>query len=110
MSYRVPHLDAPWADTINLSTVDPRLLVAARERSFTMLQGVLPPLTGAPFLTGWNRIRRDDSTDRGPVLRCPSLHLYLNQRCGAWCRRSYRRCAYRSRSPAMTSPAIRCAS
>lgn len=32
LSYRVPHLDAPWADTVNLSTVDPRLLVAARER------------------------------------------------------------------------------
>jgi hypothetical protein len=32
MSYRVPHLDAPWADTVNLSTLDPRLLVAARER------------------------------------------------------------------------------
>lgn len=32
MSYRVPHLDVPWADTVNLSTLDPRLLVAARER------------------------------------------------------------------------------
>jgi hypothetical protein len=32
MSYRVPHLDAPWADTVNLSTLDPRLLIAARQR------------------------------------------------------------------------------
>lgn len=32
ISYRVPHLDAPWADTVNLSTLDPRLLVAARDR------------------------------------------------------------------------------
>ena len=42
ISYRVPHLDAPWADTVNLSTLDPRLLVAARERlgisSSTLLQ------------------------------------------------------------------------
>jgi hypothetical protein len=32
ISYRVPHLDAAWADTVNLSTLDPRLLLAARER------------------------------------------------------------------------------
>ncbi len=32
MLYRVPHLNAAWADTVNLSTLDPRLLVAARER------------------------------------------------------------------------------
>jgi len=32
MSYRVPYLDVSWADTVNLSTLDPRLLVAARDR------------------------------------------------------------------------------
>lgn len=32
VGYRVPHLDAPWGDTVNLSTLDPRLLIAARER------------------------------------------------------------------------------
>lgn len=32
ISYRVPHLDAAWGDTVNLSTLDPRHLVAARRR------------------------------------------------------------------------------
>ena len=32
VSYRVPHLDACWGDTVNLSTLDPQLLIAARER------------------------------------------------------------------------------
>jgi hypothetical protein len=32
MSYRVPYLDAPSADMVNFATLDPRLLVAARER------------------------------------------------------------------------------
>lgn len=48
MSYRVPHLDAAWADTVNLSTLDPRLLVAARERlgiaSSRLLQRRLLPI------------------------------------------------------------------
>ena len=48
MSYRVPYLDAPWADTVNLSTLDPRLLVAARQRlgiaSSQLLQRRLLPI------------------------------------------------------------------
>ena len=48
LSYRVPHLDADWADTVNLSTLDPRLLVAARERlgiaSSQLLQRRLLPI------------------------------------------------------------------
>lgn len=32
VSYRVPHLNACWGDTVNLSTLDPRLLVATRQR------------------------------------------------------------------------------
>ena len=42
MSYRVPHLDAPWADTVNLSILDPRLLVAARERLGIVTSQLLP--------------------------------------------------------------------
>lgn len=32
LTWRVPHLGVPWADTVNLSALDPRLLVAARRR------------------------------------------------------------------------------
>ena len=32
LTWRVPHLGVPWADTVNLSALDPRLLAAARRR------------------------------------------------------------------------------
>ena len=32
LGYRVPHLGVAWADTVNLSALDPRLLVAERRR------------------------------------------------------------------------------
>jgi hypothetical protein len=32
LTWRVPHLGVPWADTVNLSALDPTLLVAARRR------------------------------------------------------------------------------
>ena len=32
LEFVVPSLGVPWADTVNLSTLDPRLLVAARQR------------------------------------------------------------------------------
>jgi hypothetical protein len=32
LTWRVPHLGVPWADTVNLSALDPTLLAAARRR------------------------------------------------------------------------------
>lgn len=32
LQYRPPHLDTTWGDTVNLSALDPRLLIAARRR------------------------------------------------------------------------------
>lgn len=32
LTWRVPHLGVPWADTVNLSALDPALLAAARRR------------------------------------------------------------------------------
>jgi hypothetical protein len=32
MTYRVPHLDVAWADTVNLAALDPARLAAARRR------------------------------------------------------------------------------
>jgi hypothetical protein len=32
LTWRVPHLGVPWADTVNLSALDPKLLVAARRQ------------------------------------------------------------------------------
>jgi hypothetical protein len=32
LTWRVPHLGVPWADTVNLSALDPALLVAARRQ------------------------------------------------------------------------------
>ncbi len=32
LDFRVPHLGVPWGDTVNMSALDPRLLVAARRR------------------------------------------------------------------------------
>lgn len=60
MSYRVPFLDAPWADTVNLSTLDPRLLVAARVRlgiaSSQLLQRRLLPIP-IEYLAGHRLVR-----------------------------------------------------
>jgi len=65
MSYRVPHLDAPWADTVNLSTLDPRLLVAARERlgiaSSQLLQRRLLPIP-IEHLAGHRLVRYSGAT------------------------------------------------
>lgn len=32
LTWRVPHVDVPWADTVNLAALDPTLLVEARRR------------------------------------------------------------------------------
>ena len=65
MSYRVPYLDAPWADTVNLSTLDPRLLVAARERlgiaSSQLLQRRLLPIP-IEHLAGHRLVRYSGAT------------------------------------------------
>ena len=62
MSYRVPHLDAPWADMVNLSTLDPRLLIAARERlgivSSQLLQRRLLRIPMCVLKGEWKRCRR----------------------------------------------------
>ena len=65
MSYRVPHLDAVWADTVNLSTLDPRLLVAARARlgmaSSQLLQRRLLPIP-IEYLAGHRLVRYSGAT------------------------------------------------
>jgi hypothetical protein len=73
LTYRVPHLGVAWGDTVNLSTLDPRLLVAERRR------------LGVPFSRLLERRLVRIPTDRlakFPAVRYESTAHWINSRPG----------------------------
>jgi hypothetical protein len=90
MSYRVPHLDAPWADTVNLSTLDPRLLVAARERlgiaSSQLLRRTWMALASCPARQGQQRsFRRMRQVLSWAIARSPGARSFAWARLASFC-------------------------